>query len=271
MPRCIWASSIAGLVGMHAYKKLDEAFEELWRKDDPESYFEAFQRAEKKTAEELVSEALEKHPEVRQMVDKAPEASGVAAGARAEEQAAHVAGLNLSAEHKKVLTEHVRKTAYCGYGTAREDFVFESLEDLLGQPCVKDPRFHTAVVEGVKIGGRVDGMTQSGDVVEIKNRVRRLFYRIPEYEKVQAHVYMVLKKTSIAHLVEHHMGKTHVSRLEFDPELWDAVSGRLRAVAAYLDALEGSPDLQDAYVSQTPEDKARMLAALFYSDTQKSL
>ena len=42
------------------------------------------------------------------------------------------------------------------------------------------------------LGGRIDGINEEKTLIEIKNRVRRLFYKLRDYEKVQVFAYMYI-------------------------------------------------------------------------------
>ena len=53
------------------------------------------------------------------------------------------------------------------------------------------------------IGGKIDGiLLPENKIIEIKNRVNNLFYRLRNYEKVQCYVYMFLLESFETDLVE---------------------------------------------------------------------
>ena len=68
--------------------------------------------------------------------------------------------------------------------------------------------------------GKIDGMINNDTVVESKNRSRRLFYKIPEYEKVQLEAYLYLTKTGKALHIENYDKITNESYYYHNEDFW---------------------------------------------------
>ena len=99
------------------------------------------------------------------------------------------------------------------FGTEYENDGINEYSKKTGYPVVEDNYFYKyKFLEtpefDVYIGGRVDGVLlhpETGDirrVVEVKNRMRKLFNKLRDYEKVQCHIYMRLLGTNEADLIE---------------------------------------------------------------------
>jgi len=81
------------------------------------------------------------------------------------------------------------------------------------------------------LGGKLDGLVLDKDnnqyVLEIKNRVNRLFYSLKEYEKVQCYVYMYLMDIEKTHLVETMKSKKdnsiNIIEVQFEAEYWEII------------------------------------------------
>ena len=58
------------------------------------------------------------------------------------------------------------------------------------------------------ITGKYDGLTDANEIVEIKNRQKRLFYEIRDYEMCQLQTYLHILNSNTAYLVEVLGGKT---------------------------------------------------------------
>ena len=117
---------------------------------------------------------------------------------------------------KKEMTE-VKKAAgsavNTNFGTKYENTGIFEYSKKTGFPVVEDNYFYkykfleTSEFE-LYIGGRVDGILldkESGEisrVVEVKNRMRKLFNKLRDYEKVQCHIYMRLLGTKKTDLIE---------------------------------------------------------------------
>lgn len=117
---------------------------------------------------------------------------------------------------KKELAE-VKKAAgsavNTNFGTKYENTGIEEYFKKTGRPVVEDNFFYKYKLLETEdfdlyIGGRVDGLLldkETGEitrVVEVKNRMRKLFNKLRDYERVQCHVYMRLLGTKEADLIE---------------------------------------------------------------------
>lgn len=74
----------------------------------------------------------------------------------------------------------------------------------------------------VYLGGRHDGMTSDGKLIEIKTRQRR-FLGTPLYELVQVHAYMFIYGLDQAQLIESYLGEQRIHNIQFDHVLWDTI------------------------------------------------
>jgi DNA mismatch repair ATPase MutS len=78
---------------------------------------------------------------------------------------------------------------------------------MTGNSIIKDNKYYKIKLFeiddiNVFIGGKIDGINETGSIIEVKNRVNKLFYELRSYEKVQIMCYMHLFKASEGHLVE---------------------------------------------------------------------
>jgi hypothetical protein len=112
----------------------------------------------------------------------------------------------LRGDDKKNAIDYMRKTLYTNHGTRHEDTTADNYEDL-----EVDENFYTYPVcslEGTtyEIVGRIDRMRQNQDgtktIVEIKNRSRRLFRHVRDYEEIQCQTYMEMLDVGECELIE---------------------------------------------------------------------
>lgn len=116
----------------------------------------------------------------------------------------------------------------CTFGTVKEDASRAQLEVEEQQVVHKDNRFHTLTLGEPLIvshrlwgiGGRVDGVDEQRRVVEIKNRTRAFFTRLPEYELVQVQAYMALLDAPEAVLVQQLNGRQKKTVVARDGDMW---------------------------------------------------
>ena len=76
------------------------------------------------------------------------------------------------------------------------------------------------------IGGKIDGiLLPENKIIEIKNRVKCLFYRLRDYEKVQCYSYMFLLESSETDLVEvlknPNDNSINIINVKFDENFWE--------------------------------------------------
>ena len=117
------------------------------------------------------------------------------------------------------------------FGIRHETDVAKLFEDHTGETIFKDNKCkYLEVVPGVKIAGRFDGFLEDGTLVEIKNRMKRIFGHVPEYESVQIHVYMLMARVEKALLVERHKEKIYVHNVELDEDFADEIMETVREI-----------------------------------------
>ena len=215
---CVYASQAAACIGENRYKKISEAVETFWNRADSDSYNKAMRRNNLMTNDEIVEKVEQRHPEVAKLLSIA---------SREEHTSTEVSEkyAKLSSDFEKYAGDHrfpgeiaamvddaLRKSAYTSYGNVAESEVFKYIREVLKVDIVDDPTFYNQQLGEVQtpygafkyfIGGKIDGITRDGKtLVEIKNRVNRLFGRPPVYENIQVQTYLHLLDIDKAFLVE---------------------------------------------------------------------
>jgi hypothetical protein len=157
----------------------------------------------------------------------------------------------------------------CAFGTAKEAGSREQLVKSTGVQVKHSNQFHKLRLGTMPyarqpwgIGGRLDGLDEQGRVVEIKNRTRRFFPAIPEYERIQVACYMQLLKTRHAVIVEQLNGAQRRTEVEQDDAAWEAIREQLEHVVHVLDLFtcDDSVVLRRAWVTAaTGVDKQSLL------------
>jgi hypothetical protein len=120
---------------------------------------------------------------------------------------------NISKEIKAEVQKAAKSAVNTKFGTTYENCGITEYCRITGFPVTEDTRFRKyKLLEtpdfDVYIGGRVDGLLIDPDtgktvrVIEVKNRMNRLFKKLRDYEKVQCHIYMKLLDTKESDLIE---------------------------------------------------------------------
>lgn len=129
------------------------------------------------------------------------------------------------------ILKHIKNELYKQQGINEEDNIRKHFSNKNNVRVVKNDGFETHHMftihdTDIRIGGRHDGLTSDGRLVEIKNRMNR-FLGVPLYELVQVHAYMVIFDTKRATHVENYKGETRETDVEFDPLFWNKIESSL--------------------------------------------
>lgn len=119
---------------------------------------------------------------------------------------------NVSEKEKKEATKAVKSLVNTNFGTKYENNGIEMYTLENNETVIESKRFYkTKIIDTdqyeVYVGGRVDGLCYNNEgelykIIEVKNRMYRLFYNLRDYEKIQCHIYMKLLDLKNVDLVE---------------------------------------------------------------------
>ncbi len=187
----IKASDVAAIVGLNPYKSREDVMNE---------YFKTPTKREQEFQEALAQET----PEVQQTIQETLKKS----------KTTDIPETPVISK-SEVITDYVKHEIYKNNGTHRESHVAEI------HNVTRDSKWYSLKIsEDVKLVGIIDG--RRGDsIVEIKNRQRRLFNKVPTYEYVQCQVYMKLTGTHKCILIESFSGTSKEHPLEFSDAFWE--------------------------------------------------
>lgn len=258
---CIYASQLASCIGHNRFKKPSDALETVWQRVAPACFDDALRRNGIKTTEEAVHDILTSNQAVRSLLVRAEEvtttSSEVAQGY--EHISRELAHADLTATDRRLVDEAFRRTMYTSFGTRQESVALQKICARI--PCRQDDTFyraHVGQVDGVHVyvGGKIDAISDDGTtVIEVKNRINRLFHKLPLYEIIQVQTYLqLLPETESARLVEcltRHTGDVvmNVVPIERDQDMWDTlIVPKLMGFVSYLLRILTDPREQDLYL-----------------------
>ena len=153
-----------------------------------------------------------------------------------EPREAIIRDLDMGKQVEKQVVANMNKRV----GTVREESVRVAVEKDKQMPVRKTNDLMTKVLSfnlksgqqvKMKLCGRVDGKMQDGTLIEIKNRMKKMYYRIWPNEEIQSMVYMFLTKATRAIVIEAFGSERHESHLEFCDEKWEDIRDGLREYA----------------------------------------
>lgn len=234
---CIYASQVAMCIGANKHKKISEAVELMWQRVDPASFHAAFKRNRVRTEEEHAAEIIRSHTELKELVHltvAAPCQSSDQVAQKYDAVAKELQAVPLPEDERRIVDDVLKRNLYTSYGNLHENRVFRYVRDTLGIRCQEDPTFYK-VQQGEcqgawgrfpwYVGGKIDAIDEQRTLlIEIKNRVNRLFYRVPFYEQVQVQAYLHLLDLEDGVLVECLKTREAAPRVEANRAMADVAS-----------------------------------------------
>ena len=154
------------------------------------------------------------------------------------------------------MEKSLRKWVYTSRGDRAETPALDAYESIKG--CAipeRNSRFRLGTFKAadgshISIGGKVDGFSATGELVEVKNRQRKILQYIPLHERVQMHAYMFLTGTTECTLVQTCGDDTQSTAVPLDEFLWQNVQEHLADFNRRLIELMACPDRQRRLLSE---------------------
>lgn len=220
----IHASDVAACIGKHPYQNASDVLAKYARRI----------RREADASVALVEDALRKLPAEAVARIQALDDGGIletdTLRARLDESIEAVEGCEvLACGERALLREHCRSTAFTSFGTHRESDALDRIASTnalgvaisRGDGCYRKRYLFTQGRVHVFVGGKVDASTSDGRFVEVKNRVRRLFGEVRQYERVQALSYGFIGGGVDGWIVECFEGQVRSYEVPYDNGYWE--------------------------------------------------
>jgi hypothetical protein len=270
---CCYASQAAACIGENKHKKICDAVQAFWERSDYQGFRIALHRNGILTEEEILEKARRQHPTIASLLRSASEIEETSTEVASKYSRLSNDFVEYANEHYmpeevvRVVDDALRKTTYTTYGNTQESNVFDYINDMLQIKCTEDFTFYKAQAGTITnehgtfpwfIGGKIDAINEDRTVlIEIKNRVNRLFRRLPSYEMIQVQTYLQLLGIDKAILVEAMKTKERNSTLDNvnvisvhkDEILWNFdILPRLEGVVDFVIRLIHDEKLQDKFL-----------------------
>lgn len=263
----LYASQIAACIGYNRHKKPWESMESMWERVSPETYRDALRRTGSTTEAEMIEAMIRDNSMVADIIHASEAESKDSEDVATKYDAAchMIKHLNLSDDDQQIVDATVKRNLYTNYGTSSEHKALMKIQDHLGIEAQPDDMFYKmqiGSVDGVDvyIGGKIDAITSDRKlVVEIKNRIRRLFHKVPFYEIIQLQTYLQLLQVDRGIIVEclnatQQDVSMNIVPVSKDSHMWNHVLvPKMKEYARVFIQLLTDSDFQDAFLSSTPQ------------------
>lgn len=253
----IFVSEIASCIGYNPYETPSKAATKIWKRKYPSSYNDAIEKYEIVPDEVVVAKFVEKYTDVLQTAiqeDNAQKRDALVKTIIQEtKDTKGPDGPDLDSLKKGLLSHVHTNRGIRDEAQSIQRYQQQHDKQVRENNAKFYRRFYQyQSIAGEKksfmVGGRVDGITQDGVLIEVKNRQRRLFHSVPLYEKVQVHAYMLLTGLDKCEIIECLGLENEKHSLEFDADFWQNVVIRLEEFILCMDHLLESEEAQKQLV-----------------------
>lgn len=146
---------------------------------------------------------------------------------------------NSCKKEKEILKKNLESFSNTNFGIKKENSVVGLFQEKRGERVIIDTKFYKKLLfnhNNIKwyVGGRVDGYLEDGTIIEIKNRIYKLFYRLRDYERIQIQTYMYIFDTTKGVLVESIRGKLNIIDVEFNEESYQDIKEKIKSFSNFF-------------------------------------
>lgn len=269
----LYASQVAACIGYNKHRTPAEAMESMWERMYPESYAAALRRTGSTTEAEKLESLVVSNPLVAKIIEDSttPCDSSTHVSVSYDATSKLIKALDVDTEQQEIVDATVKRNLYTTYGTASEQRALERMRETVLIDAKPDDVFYkkqVATVDDVAVfvGGKIDAITDDRSmVVEIKNRIRRLFLKVPFYEVVQLQCYLHLLNVDKGVIVEclnasDDSTSMNVIPVSKDTHLWTSVlvPKMSRFVRQFVTLLT-TPKMQDALLKAPSHRKMQVI------------
>ena len=237
---CIFASDLAVITGHNKYQDISEIIIKLWKRNFPQDYSSIINEISKELNVAFIEESPE---EYLKRISKTHNIKDITEKLNKCLDTTDVVDLNvkqkelvktfdkLPKKEKKMVEECITKKTNTNFGTKYENIAIKKYMEQTGdkvklvEKFFKKDLFKTKNNNVWSIGGKIDGINKENVLIEIKNRVKRLFYNLRDYEKVQVYAYMNILNLEKAKLVENYKTNNkcdiNIIDITYDSNYWE--------------------------------------------------
>tara|TARA_B100000767_G_scaffold57479_1_gene53193 strand:+ start:1583 stop:2428 length:846 start_codon:yes stop_codon:yes gene_type:complete len=263
---CIFASELSALIGLNNFKKPSETLYRIWEKNFPQDFERIYKslgtQAKLKEDDKTIFKKIEKKYNKKIDLKKCIASKDVTEMKQVREQLLKECE-DLNLKDKQKIKESIINLTNTGFGTKNESKSLHIYTQLTGIPVITISDFYKRIImktgdHNWYIGGRIDGICKDNTIIEVKNRMHKLFYNLREYEKVQTYCYMYILESKKSKLVETYMKnqqpEVNTIDIDFEDMYWDYIFVRIHKFILYFTEFIKNDDLKKNLLSNGVEN-----------------
>ena len=291
----IQCSVLAAAINMNPYKPASEVLEKFWSTHNKASFDRAFEKASTKNVRKVIQNAFDHIPDSRSLcaagINDAKSCESVSDIQRktadllqkVDHQVSVVKEQHDMQRSKELLTKEqdfllqvqvadmqkaatiikkeISSSINTAFGTTREGDAIKAYEKANNLSVKIDKSIVRKNYGCFSLTGAVDGFIDDDCVLEIKNRTRRLFKKIPQYEQVQLQAYMhnFGKKKAILLECKKNIDEFAMNSmtLNIDEELWSRILDKTHKFCKLLTDIITDDVRADEYVALDTSERQK--------------
>lgn len=232
---CLFASEIAIITGDNKFKNLGEIIFRIWKLNFNKDFLKY---------EDIFKNNKNNFLNTNEKMDKFIDKYNIDKNIKKQLDVNNINNLNL--EKNNILqkcsiiddkdriefTNILNEYSNTNFGKINENKSLHIYTQLTNEPVIKYDKFTKQIIFNYNdyqwfIGGKIDGILKDKSIIEVKNRMHKLFRVLKEYEKIQIYSYMFLFNSKKAYLVETYLKniqpETNIIDIHFDINYWNSV------------------------------------------------
>ena len=242
----VCATDLAVITGHNPYKTKDEIILKYWKRHFKSSYSACLERMKSKkiklkkdeTDYDTIKRIIkDNNITIGSELAKCLKSNNVGELNKHKETILKSVDSKLNLKSKEEFKKSFNSFANTKFGVKNENKGIQLYESTTNNKVLKDTKFYKTELFQIQneydkvdtwlLCGKIDGlMLPENTVIEIKNRVKNLFYTVRDYEKIQCYCYMFLLKSNTTELVEvlkqHNNNDINIIKIAFDEEFWES-------------------------------------------------
>lgn len=262
MSICFYASELAIITGENTYQKLDEFIIKFWQRVKPEDYYSSIKTLEKKnniifvpkeTDNEVIENISKKNNiNIKKELNSALKTNNVEELHKKKKEI--IQKFSSVKEQKKVI-ESLNNILHTNFGTIYENDALKYYENLHNTKVFRSDKFKRRKLFQYKdynyyIGGKIDGYLEDGTIIEVKNRMYKLFNNLRSYERTQIYGYLYIFDSHKALLLEKLKksvnSKINIIEVIYNELIFNEIKRKLYNFAQFFDKFLNSSNFKTA-------------------------
>lgn len=265
---CIFASELASLIGLNNFKSPSETLYRIWNKNFTSDFERVYKNLgdkanlleDKKAVFKKIAKKYDKKLDID--LDKCIDSKDIE-GMMKKRQKLMEECKDMDQSDKKKIEDSIINLTNTGFGTKNESRSIHIYTQMTGTPVINISDFYKRILlksNGYNwyVGGKIDGICSDKTIIEVKNRMHKLFYNLREYEKIQTYSYMFILESHKSQLVETYMKgqqpEVNIIDVKFEEIYWNYIYHRITQFVEYFNEFMKDDKLKEQLLSDGVEN-----------------